>query len=142
MVKQYALPNYSIWIFASTAFAITGVLAVIELRFGLTALALTIVAGFAGYWFFFRPALLGSEIMKDGVPAMAVILNVTDTGIKVNHNPRLKLLLEIRHQNKVPYEVELKHNVEKETLHLFQSGRTLEVKVDAYDPKKIVIIPK
>ncbi|MFN0274930.1 MAG: hypothetical protein ACKVPJ_04240 [Chitinophagales bacterium] len=142
MVKQYALPNYSIWIFAGAAVLITGILTLIEIRFGLTALLLTVAVAFVGYWFFFRPAVIESTIMKDGEPAMAIIMNVTDTGITINHNPRLKLKLEIRHQNKVPYEVEVKHNVEKETLHMFQSGRTLNVKIDSSDPKKIAILPR
>lgn len=142
MVKQFALPNSSVWIFAAAALIVVGMLTIFELTFGLTAFLLAGGLAFAGYWYFFRPAFVAAAISKQGEPALAVIRRVTDTGITVNNNPRLKLLLEVRHQNKVPYEVEVKHNVEKETLNLFQSGRTLNVKIDPYDPKKVAILPR
>ena len=58
--------------------------------------------------------------MKSGEPAMAIILEVWETGKTVDHNPRIGLLLEIRHRTMVPYEVELKHNVKKEGFISFQ----------------------
>ncbi|MBC8045538.1 MAG: hypothetical protein H7Y00_01945 [Fimbriimonadaceae bacterium] len=142
MVKQFGLPSYVIWLFAGLAFVTIGILAVFEWTFGIAAFGLTAGVAAAGYWFFFRPAFVEMDIMKAGEPAMAIILKVWETGITIDHNPRIGMRLEIRTQNKVPYEVEVKHNVKKDSLKMFQTGRTLNVKIDSRDPKKVAILPK
>ncbi|MBC8173421.1 MAG: hypothetical protein H7X71_05880 [Chitinophagales bacterium] len=142
MIKQFGLPNYIIWLFAGFTFVTVGILAVLEWTFGVAAFILAATVAYAGYWFFFRPAFVAMDIMKQGEPAMAIILKVWETGITVNHNPRIGLKLEIRSQNKVPYEVEVKHNVKKDFMNMFQPGRTLNVKIDSRNPKKIAILPK
>ena len=80
------------------------------------------------------------DIVRSGEPAMAIILHVTETGRTVNHHPRIKLVLEIRHSTMVPYEVELLQNIPREELRNYQPGRTLQVKVDSRDPKKVAIL--
>ena len=140
MVKQFGLPNYVVWIFLGIAFTAVGVISVFQWTYGIATFILTSAVGFAGYWFFFRPAFVALDIMKSGEPAMAIILEVWETGKTVDHNPRIGLLLEIRHRTMVPYEVELKHNVKKEKMRHYQIGRTLQVKVDSKDPKKVAIL--
>ncbi len=140
MVKQFGLPNYVIWIFAGIAFTAVGFISVFHWTYGVATFLLTCGVAFAGYWFFFRPAFVALNIMKIGEPALAVILEVHETGLKVDHNPRIKLLLEIRRSSMVPYEVELRQNIQKEDLKNYQVGRTLQVKVDSRDPKKIAIL--
>lgn len=71
---------------------------------------------------------------------MAIILKVWETGRTINNNPRIGLLLEIRHSTMVPYEVELRQNIRKDDLRNFQPGRTLQVKVDSRDPRKVAIL--
>ncbi|HMX05700.1 MAG TPA: hypothetical protein PKE14_13590, partial [Chitinophagales bacterium] len=72
--------------------------------------------------------------------AMAIILQVWETGRTVNDNPRIKLLLEIRHSTMVPYEVEVRQNIAKDDMRLYQPGRTLQVKVDSRNPRKVAIL--
>lgn len=139
MVRQFGLPSYIIWLFAGIAFVTTGLISVFEWTYGLATLLLALGIAFIGYWFFFRPAFVALNILKTGEPAMAIILKVWDTGIKVNHHPRIGLLLEIRHNTMVPYEVEVKQNVKEEEMNFYQPGRTLQVKIDSRDPKKIAI---
>lgn len=140
MVKQFGLPKYVIWTFAGIAFTITGIIFVFEWTYGLATLILTAGVAFAGYWFFFRPAFVALDIIKSGEPAMAIILKVWETGVTVDHNPRLGLLLEIRHSTMVPYEIELRQNVKPDELKNYQVGRTLQVKVDSRNPRKVAIL--
>ncbi len=140
MVKQFGLPNYIIWLFAGIAFVAVGLTAVFNWTYGIATFILTVGVAFSGYWFFFRPAFVALNILKTGEPAMAIILKVWETGLVVDHNPRLGLLLEIRPSTMVPYEVAVRHNVKKEELKNYQPGRTLQVKVDVRNPKKIAIL--
>ena len=140
MIKQFRLPHYIIWLFAGIAFTIVGLISVMHWTYGVATLILTLGVAFAGYWFFFRPAFVALDIIKSGEPAMAVFIKVWDTGKTINHNPRIGLLLEVRHRMMVPYEVEIRQNVKKEDLKYYQPGRTLQVKVDSKDPKKVAIL--
>lgn len=140
MVKQFGLPNYVVWLFLGIAFTVVGLITVFQWTFGLATFILTLGVAFAGYWFFFRPAFVAMDIIRSGEPAMAIILHVTETGRTVNNHPRVKLVLEIRHSTMVPYEVELLQNVRKEDMRNYQPGRTLQVKVDSRDPKKVAIL--
>lgn len=140
MVKQFGLPKYVIWLFLGIAFTAVGIISVFQWTFGLATFMLTSAVAFAGYWFFFRPAFVAMDVMKSGEPAMAIILEVWETGLTVDRNPRIGLLLEIRHSSMVPYEVELKHNIRKEEFKDYQKGRTLQVKVDSRNPRKVAIL--
>ncbi len=140
MVKQFGLPNYVIWTFAGLAFTVTGIIFVIEWTYGLATLILASGVAFAGYWFFFRPAFVALDIIRSGEPAMAIILKVWETGVTVDHNPRIGLLLEVRHPSMVPYEIELKQNIKRDEFKNYQVGRTLQVKVDTRNPKKVAIL--
>lgn len=140
MVKQFGLPNYVIWLFAGIAFTAVGIISVFHWTYGLATFILTLGVAFAGYWFFFRPALVAIDIMQSGEPAMAIILKVWETGRAINDHPRIGMLLEIRHSAMVPYEVEIRHNIRKDEMRNYQAGRTLQVKVDSKDPKKVAIL--
>lgn len=140
MVKQFGLPKYVIWLFLGLAFTAVGIISVIHWTFGIATFVLICGVAFAGYWFFFRPAFVAMDVMRSGEPAMAIILEVWETGLTVDSNPRIGLLLEIRHSAMVPYEIELKHNIRKDDLRFFQKGRTLQVKVDSRNPKKVAIL--
>lgn len=140
MVKQFGLPNYIIWTFMGIAFTAVGIISVFQWTYGLATFILTCGVAFAGYWFFFRPAFVALDIMRSGEPAMAIILEVRETGLTVDHNPRIKLLLEIRHSSMVPYEVEVRQNIKKDELKNYQVGRTLQVKVDSRNPRKVAIL--
>ncbi len=140
MIKQFGLPSYVIWIFLGIAFVAVGTISVFHWTYGLATFFLTAGVAFAGYWFFFRPAFVAMDIARSGEPAMAIILKVWETGRTINNNPRIGLLLEIRHSTMVPYEVELRQNIRKDDLRNFQPGRTLQVKVDSRDPRKVAIL--
>lgn len=142
MIKQFGLPPYMIWLFAGITFITVGVLAVFEWTFGVAAFLLAGAVAYAGYWFFFRPAFQEVDIIKEGEPAMAIILDMWDTGVVIDQHPRIGLKLEIRAQNKVPYEIDMRHNIKKDMFAHFQPGRTLNVKIDQKDFKRIAILPR
>ncbi len=142
MVKQFALPNYVIWIFTGIAFVVAGAIAIFEWTYGIAAFVLFAVVAYIGYRIFFRPALIALNLIHEGEPATAVILKVWETGRTVEQNPRIGLKLEIFPPERIPYEVEIKQNVSKSDLSLFKEGRTLKVRLDPRNPKNIAVIPK
>ena len=142
MVKQFALPNFVIWIFAGIAFLAIGSIAIFEWTFGIATLALFGVLAYIGYRIFFRPALIALNVIKVGEPATAVILKMWETGRTIEQNPRIGLKLEVFPPERIPYEVEIKQNVPKSDLSNFKEGRTLKVKLDPRNPKNIAVLPK
>lgn len=142
MEKQFGLPLYVIWLISGLTFIGAGILAAFAWTFGIAAFTISGIIGYLGYRLFIKPAFVERNILKDGIPAMAIILDMWDTGITVDHNPRVGMLLEVRHQNRIPYEVEVKHNVRKDKMNYYQAGRTLNVKIDSSDPRRVAILPK
>lgn len=142
MVKQFALPNSVIWIFAGIAFVTISTLAILEWTYGIAAFLLVCIVGYVGYRIFFRPALIALDVLKEGEPATAVILKVWETGRTVEQNPRIGLKLEVYPPERVPFEIEIKQNVTKEELANLKEGRTLKVKLDPRNPKNIAVLPR
>lgn len=142
MVKQFALPNYVIWIFAGIAFTTIGIVAIFEWTYGIATLLLMAAVAYVGYRIFFRPALIALNIIDEGEPATAVIVKVWETGRTVEKNPRIGLRLEVFPPERVPYEVEIKQNVAKSDLMRYKEGRTLKVKLDPRNPKNVAVLPK
>ena len=78
-------------------------------------------------------------LMATGESAQATILQVADTGMRINDSPRVSLLLEVRPANRPAYQVEIKQVISIVQLAQYQPGQQLEVKIDPADPKKLVI---
>src|SRR5687768_1668671 len=53
---------------------------------------------FMFYKLLFAPILLTSRLLKTGIPGKGLIKEVSDTGVTVNNNPQVKLLLEVKNQ--------------------------------------------
>jgi hypothetical protein len=53
------------------------------------------------------------RILADGIQASAVVINVQDTGMTVNDNPRVKLTLQVQPEGEVPFEVTKKQTVSR-----------------------------
>lgn len=79
------------------------------------------------------------QLMATGETAQATILQMTDSGMRINDNPRVSLLLEVRPANRPAYQVEIKQVISLLQASQYQPGQQLEVKIDPADPKKVVI---
>lgn len=71
--------------------------------------------------------------IKNGVTAPAKVLKVWDTGVSINDNPQVGLLLEVSPATGASFQVEAKTMVSRLNVALVQPGTTAEVK---YDPLK------
>lgn len=87
-------------------------------------------ADFAG-WDAFRAA----ELVYAGRRASAVVLDVEDTGMTINSDPRVRLRLRVEPEGEAPFEVERKLVVSR--LAIPRAGERLEVAYDPADPEKL-----
>lgn len=70
----------------------------------------------------------------------AKVLKVWDTGVSINDNPQVGLLLEISLVGGIPYQVEAKTVVSRLNASLVQPGITAEVMVDPQKPQRMQIL--
>ena len=95
---------------------------------------------------FFASALTGrpenEALLRDGVPAVARVLQKADTGWTVNNQPKIELLLEV--QLALPdcpaYQTKIKTTIPRLQPDRYDPGTVLEVRVDANDPKRVAIV--
>jgi hypothetical protein len=78
--------------------------------------------------------------IKNGVTAQARVLKVWDTGVSINDNPQVGLLLEVRDIAGSVFQVEGKTIVSRLNAALVQPGITAEVKYDPEKPKRVQIL--
>jgi hypothetical protein len=103
--------------------------------------ALIFIVIFGGvFWsFFFKPMMVRNKLSKTGVPAQARILSLSDTGVTINMNPQIKLLLEVTPPMGAPYQVEMKQVISRLQVSEYQPGTVLPVIVDPNDKNLIEI---
>jgi 3D (Asp-Asp-Asp) domain-containing protein len=78
-------------------------------------------------------------IMQNGQAAQAMILNMWDTGVSINDNPRTGMTIEVRPANGAPFQDEVKQVISRLQTSQYQPGQMLEVKYDPANSKKVVI---
>lgn len=79
------------------------------------------------------------DLQKRGVTAEAAILKVWDTGMTVNDDPVVGLLLEVRPTSADPYQAETKALISRIDVPQFQPGHVIPVVYDPNDPKQVAI---
>jgi hypothetical protein len=79
------------------------------------------------------------DIQKRGVEAEATILRVWDTGMTVNDDPVVGLLLEVRPTGTAVYQAETKALISRIDVPQFQPGHVIPVKYDPNDPKQVAV---
>jgi hypothetical protein len=85
------------------------------------------------------------ELVATGKQGTAVVLSLSDTGVTVNDNPRVKLLLEIHIPNYQPYKAQKTVTVPLIYLPQVQTGSTINVLADPeqmFDEKRIALLLK
>jgi hypothetical protein len=91
------------------------------------------------FWNLFFP-----RKMKNPVEAEAKVLKVWDTGVTVNDNPQVRLLLEVRppitSPQGVPFQIEAKTLVSRLNVALVQPGVTAQVRYEATNPKVMEVV--
>jgi hypothetical protein len=78
--------------------------------------------------------------IKNGVTAQARVVKVWDTGVSINDNPQVGLLLEVSPPGGATFQAEAKSMVSRLNAALVQPGITAEVKYDPEKPQRLQVL--
>jgi hypothetical protein len=107
----------------------------------ITFVSIAAPLGLTGWWF---KKMRDQEaqtraLLTRGEPAEAAILNMWDTGVTINGNPRVGLLLEVRPANRAAFQVETTRTISRLQTAMFLPGTVIRVRYDSNDPTKVAI---
>lgn len=91
------------------------------------------------YRIFFKPMINANRLQKTGLPGKATILEVKDTGVTINNNPQVKLLLEVKNNFGQKYNTECRVLVSRLNPQAYQPGMEVPVKIDPKNEKNVVL---
>ena len=91
-------------------------------------IAMLVVSFSVVYFMILGPQWEQSRLLKNGLPGTAIIKDISSTGVIINDQPRVKLLLEVEPENGSKYETEIRMVISPVYLPQFQSGARLKVK--------------
>lgn len=80
------------------------------------------------------------EVMRTGVDATATIVGLRDTGVRINDNPQVGILLQVQPAGGAPFQAEVTNTLSIVELPMFQPGAQLLVKYDPANPSRVAII--
>lgn len=137
------------WVWIGLGFGLAGIITglVTVLMVGgpetiYSAAGIIVIGGvlfFVIYKLLIGPALMNARLQKTGLPGKAKILEVHDTGITINNNPQVKLVLEIKNNFGQVYRATCRTLVSRINPSFFQPGMELSVKIDPNNEQRIVI---
>lgn len=91
------------------------------------------------YRIFFKPMINANRLQKTGLPGKAVILEVKDTGVTINNNPQVKLILEVKNSLGQKYTTQCRVLVSRINPGAYMPGMELPVKIDPKNEMNVVI---
>lgn len=102
---------------------------------------LLLIAGFCFlfYKLIFGPMLNASRLRKTGLPGKATVLEVRDTGVTINNNPQIKLVLEVKNNFGQKYTTTCRVLVSRINPWAYKPGMELPVKIDPKNEKNVII---
>ena len=80
-----------------------------------------------------------NRVLSTGETAQATILRLWDTGTRLNDNPQVGLLMEVRPAGRPAYQVEKKAFVSLIKLSQVQPGLVVNVKIDPANPQNVAL---
>jgi len=86
-----------------------------------------------------RRAWETARILRDGIAARATVVEATETGTRVNHQPQLRLRLSISRPDQPPYEVTIRRVIPFMLVPRLMAGRPLPVRVHPDRRDRVVI---
>ncbi len=94
---------------------------------------------FLFYKLFFGPMINASRLQKTGLPGRARILEVKDTGVTINNNPQVKLMLEVKTNLGQKYNAQCRVLVSRINPNQYMPGMEVPVKIDPKNEQNVVI---
>ena len=87
-----------------------------------------------------RRSFFGNQdLVSNGIPAQATVLQAWQTGAMINYNPQIGLKLQVQHPQGHSYEVETKAVVPQLQLAQLQIGATVPVRIDPQNPQRVLL---
>jgi len=106
------------------------------------AIAMIVIFGSLGliiYRFIWKPKFNIRRLQKSGIPAKAKVLEVRDTGIAINNNPQVKLVMEIKNNLGQVYTTTCKTIVSRRNPGYFKPGMEVLIKIDPKNKENVII---
>ena len=129
------------WI--STLLAGTGAFSVLItiVSIACSCLITAIVLGATGFFLYrlFKGMSQNSALVKTGVSAPAVILDVQDTGVTMNNSMQARLTLQVTPTDRPPFQAVTTALVNRFQVGMLVPGATVQVKYDPNDITKVAI---
>ncbi|MEO7923231.1 MAG: hypothetical protein ABIR30_06090 [Chitinophagaceae bacterium] len=91
------------------------------------------------YRLFFKSMINASRLQKTGISGKARILEVSDTGVTINNNPQVKLLLEVRNSFGQKYTTHCRVLVPRINPGAYAPGMEVPVKIDPNNEMNVVL---
>jgi len=91
------------------------------------------------YRILFKPMINASRLQKTGLPGKATILEVKDTGVTINNNPQVKLILEVKNSFGQKYTTQCRVLVSRINPNAYMPGMEIPVKIDPKNEQNVVI---
>jgi hypothetical protein len=125
------------WI--STLLAGSGLITIISIV--CSCLITAIVLGATGFFLyrFFKGMSQNSTLVKTGVSAPAVILDVQDTGVTMNNSMQARLTLQVTPADRPPFQAVTTALVNRFQVGMLVPGATVQVKYDPNDITRVAI---
>ena len=82
------------------------------------------------------------DILASGDPAPARVVEVIDTGRRVNANPQVRLKLEVQPAGDEPFPAEVVVVLSAVSLQKVRPGSVVAVKYDPEDPSRVALAPE
>ena len=125
------------WI--STILAGSGLITIVTIL--CSCLITLIVLGATGFFLYrmFKGLSQNSGLVKTGIPAPAVILNVADTGVTMNNSMQARLTLQVTPADRPPFQAVATTFVNRFQVGMLVPGASVQVKYDPSDITKVAI---
>jgi hypothetical protein len=122
------------WIFAGS-----GLITIITIA--CSCLISAIVLGVSGFFVYrlFKGMSQNSGLVKTGIPAPAVILDVQDTGVSMNNSMQARLTLQVTPAGRPPFQAVATTFVNRFQVGMLVPGAPVNVKYDPNDITKVAI---
>lgn len=86
-----------------------------------------------------RSGAQNRQLLNSGTPATAVILELRDTGVTVNDNPQVELLLDVRPSDGSPFQATARTLISRLQTSQIQPGMQVLVRFDAHNPSRVAL---
>jgi hypothetical protein len=80
-----------------------------------------------------------NQLLMTGIPASGRILQLMDTGMLVNNNPQVRIVVQVEPPGRAPYPAEVTMVISQLAIPRVQPGCVVPVKFDPVNPARIAI---